>query len=295
MPNFAAWDPPQESPPPASQRMGGLPGHEKVDERLLTSGGWAEGWSRSLTPGSPSSHSTISPPGRRSRSGRLPAAPAPSPSRTQVCNDGVMKIQQISHKSSSPATPFPHRLVLESIIKDSSHCMLLLLLHGDRGVIDAAEQVWRALLPWVPSHLKSIHTGNHYSPRCKPQCKQAQQGGGRGNLEAPRRNPQWEVKSKPGSNKKQTNSVSVRTKNAAPGHSEAPAANTRDVKPSTRSSPGPATLSTSLPRTYRTDWPVPVGVARDTRVKLTGIKLRTSCCGFQNKTSTRWYVTSFCL
>lgn len=32
MPNFAAWDPPQESPPPASQRMGGLPGHEKVDE-----------------------------------------------------------------------------------------------------------------------------------------------------------------------------------------------------------------------------------------------------------------------
>lgn len=136
---------------------------------------------------------------------------------------------------------------------------------------------------------------NHYSPRCKPQCKQAQQGGGRGNLEAPRRNPQWEVKSKPGSNKKQTNSVSVRTKNAAPGRSEAPAANTRDVKPSTRSSPGPATLSTSLPRTYRTDWPVPVGVARDTRVKLTGIKLRTSCCGFQNKTSTRWYVTSFCL
>lgn len=63
------------------------------------------------------------------------------PIPTQVCNDGVMKIQQISHKSSSPATPFPHRLVLESIRKDSSHCMLLLLLHGDRGVIDAAEQV----------------------------------------------------------------------------------------------------------------------------------------------------------
>lgn len=66
---------------------------------VLTSGDWAEGWSRSLTPVSPSSHLTISPPGRHSRSGRLPAAPAPSPSRTQVCNDGVIKIQQISHIS----------------------------------------------------------------------------------------------------------------------------------------------------------------------------------------------------
>lgn len=54
----------------------------------LTSGGWSEGWSRRLTPGSPSSHSTVSPPRRRSPSGRLPAAPAPSPSRARVRGDG---------------------------------------------------------------------------------------------------------------------------------------------------------------------------------------------------------------
>lgn len=77
-------------------------------ERLLTSVDWGEGWSRSLTPVSPFSHSTISPPERHSRSGRLPAALAPSPSRTQVCNDGVIEIQQISHISllfSFPLTP----------------------------------------------------------------------------------------------------------------------------------------------------------------------------------------------
>lgn len=91
------------------QHLLGLPGHcsgHGKERRALTSAGWEEGWSRSLTPVSPSSHSTISPPGRRSRSGRLPAALALSPSRTQVYNDGVMKIQQISHISSSPPTPF---------------------------------------------------------------------------------------------------------------------------------------------------------------------------------------------
>lgn len=95
--------------PPPAPRGGSL--HTaavmRMRKRLLTSEGWAKGWNWSLTPVSPSSHSTISPPGRHSRSGRLPAAPAPSPSRTQVYNDGVMKIQQISHISSSPTTPFP--------------------------------------------------------------------------------------------------------------------------------------------------------------------------------------------
>lgn len=80
--------------------------------RTLTSGGWVEGWSRSLTLVFLSSHSTISPPGRRCRCGRLPAAPAPSPSRTQVCSGGATAIQrtiirQISHKSLRPLPP-PH-------------------------------------------------------------------------------------------------------------------------------------------------------------------------------------------
>lgn len=129
------WNPLQHSPLRGSPPLRTLlRSWEANSSRLLTLVGWAEGWSRSLTPVFPSSRSTISPPRRHSQSGRLPAAPAPSPSRTQVCNDKEIEIQQISHirlLSSHPDT-FLHCLVWESIRKDSSHCMLLLLHGGNR-------------------------------------------------------------------------------------------------------------------------------------------------------------------
>ncbi len=130
----------------SSTPLGGSPDTSAVMgrrlERLLTSVGWAEGWSRSLTPVSPSSHSTISPPGRRSRSGRLPAAPAPSPSRKQVYNDGVMKIQQISHISFSPSLPSVGKHLKGFL---SLHAAAL---HGGIRFIDAAERAGRARHPW---------------------------------------------------------------------------------------------------------------------------------------------------
>lgn len=104
MPNFyrvhpsTLWNPLQNSPLRGSPPLRTLlRSWEANSSRLLTLVGWAEGWSRSLTPVFPSFRSTISPPRRHSQSGRLPAAPAPSPSRTQVCNDKEIEIQQISH------------------------------------------------------------------------------------------------------------------------------------------------------------------------------------------------------
>lgn len=89
--------------PPACTR--GSPTTLRTGERLLTSAGWVRGWNRSRSPVSSFSHLTIFPPGRHSRSSRLPEARAPSPSRTQVGNDGTIQTQQISHKSLSPLCP----------------------------------------------------------------------------------------------------------------------------------------------------------------------------------------------
>lgn len=107
MPHFAAWKLPQESPrlPPGfSQNTENE--HRNECKGLLTSAGWVRGWNRSRSPVSSFSHLTVFPPGRHSRSGRLPEARAPSPSRTRVGNDGVIQIQQISHISFSPLCPY---------------------------------------------------------------------------------------------------------------------------------------------------------------------------------------------
>lgn len=131
-------------PPPA---LGVLPDLWPC-KRLLTSGGWVKGWNRSPSPESSFSHLTISPPGRRSPSGRLPEAPAPSPSRTQVCNDRMIEIQQLSHISLSPLCPY-----FSVRVGGASHCALPLLVRGVFGVTDAAERLRCAVRP------QSIHTG----------------------------------------------------------------------------------------------------------------------------------------
>lgn len=100
---------------------------------------------------------------------------------------------------------FPHCLERESIWKDSSRCML----HGEIGVIDAAEQVWHALIPWCL--LTSVHSqarlGNLLSctaPVCNLRVTSAA-----GRTASSKANAKWKVKSNPGLQKKE-NSFSFR-------------------------------------------------------------------------------------
>lgn len=92
-------------PPPPHLHLGFSQTPENEREQRLTSAGWVGGWNRSRSPVSSFCRLTIFPPGRHSRSARLPEARAPSPSRTQVGNGGAIPIRQISHISRSPLCP----------------------------------------------------------------------------------------------------------------------------------------------------------------------------------------------
>lgn len=146
--------PPQPSPPPAPRGggwlwVGGLPRtsqRSSQQQRVLTSADCVAGWSRSPSPVFLSSRSTISPPERHCRCGRLPAAPAPSPSRTpQVCSGGVTAVQQrmiireMSHKS-TPQPPVDPELLTAAPERLPRHCMPPSGADGG-GVVDAADQV----------------------------------------------------------------------------------------------------------------------------------------------------------
>lgn len=128
---------------------GGLPRtsqRSSQQQRVLTSADCVAGWSRSPSPVFLSSRSTISPPERHCRCGRLPAAPAPSPSRTpQVCSGGVTAVQQrmiireMSHKS-TPQPPVDPQLLTAAPERLPRHCMPPSGADGG-SVVDAAEQV----------------------------------------------------------------------------------------------------------------------------------------------------------
>lgn len=154
--------------PPRRHR--GSPSPPNEPEQLLTSAGWVRGWIRSRSPESSFSHLTVFPPGRHSRSGRLPEARAPSPSRTQVGNDGAMKTQPISHKFSS------QRAGWGSISPP--------LLHAGVGVTGAVEPLGRARTRNLsPFTRRSATRTGVFSlalttpPALSPLLKQAEQAG----------------------------------------------------------------------------------------------------------------------
>ena len=147
---------------------------------------------------------------------------------------------------------FPHCLERESIWKDSSRCML----HGEIGVIDAAEQVWHAFIPWCL--LTSVHSQARLrnllsctAPVCNLRVTSAA-----GRTASSKANAKWKVKSNPGLQKKE-NSFSFRAE--APVPSEAPADTRREVKPCTPPQEALRSRCTlHLSALNQPHWPVPL-------------------------------------
>lgn len=147
MPNFAAWEHPLPPRDPLLHPRG-LPGHCSGHGKEMRAVSYLSRLGRGMEP-EPDPSIPFFPLNNFSTRATFPVRAASSSSCSFPIPDTSLQRRGDANPTDLPyillpSDPFPHWLVWESIRKGSSHCMLL---HGGIGVIDAAEEVWRALLP----------------------------------------------------------------------------------------------------------------------------------------------------